>query len=228
MIAATAVSIVPWPLNMITGSSACTGLDPLEYLHAVESAALEPDVEQHQPGRPALDLAQRLVAVGSPAGTVALVLEDGCRPPRGWRPRRRRSDTSLLMCLARIPRSSVDQRRRGPVAAPAARAHGQPTRTGKLSRTKRASCFTGKQLDRSAVFLHDLLDDGKAQARTLGPGRDVGLEQALAIGRKPLAIVLDLELHRRFRAPRRGPRSSTAARRSPFRQRIDAVLQQIR
>lgn len=52
----------------------------------------------------------------------------------------------------------------------------------------------GDEFQRPVVFLDDLLDDGEAEARPLGPVGDVGLEGAGPAGRQARAVVLDVDL----------------------------------
>ena len=184
-----------------------------------------------RPGGRALDLAQRLVAVGGAARPVALVLEDRRRPPRGWRPRRRRSGRLCSSCLASDPALLRPAGTTAPIAAhSAARAAISCRATGKPSRTSAPPASPVEQLDRAAVFLHDLLDDGKAQARALGPGGDVGLEQALAIGSgKPWPLSSTSIMHRAV-ASRRTPdrnRATARGRCLPSDTALIAVLQQV-
>ena len=74
--AETAVSILPWPEIITIGSSGCSCLSAVEQLQAVEPAALQPDVEEHEIG-PARDHGgERVVAVARRAGAVAFVLQD--------------------------------------------------------------------------------------------------------------------------------------------------------
>ena len=74
--AVTAVSMLPWPEIITTGTLACCCLSDFQQLQPVELRALHPDVEQHQMRPPRLDRGDRLVGIAREPRRVALVLED--------------------------------------------------------------------------------------------------------------------------------------------------------
>ena len=76
MIAATAVSMLPWPEIITIGSSVMLLLDGVEQLQPVEAAALQPDVEKDK-ARPARGHdRERVVGVARGARQIPFVLQD--------------------------------------------------------------------------------------------------------------------------------------------------------
>lgn len=72
----TAVSMVPCPEIMTTGTQGMLGLDGFKHLKAVDAAALQPDIEDHHGRHAAADFLQRLVTVSGLTRLVAFILKD--------------------------------------------------------------------------------------------------------------------------------------------------------
>ena len=87
--AATAVSMLPWPEMMMTGHLRVLLLDDVEEIEAVELRAHQPDVEDDERGTALRHLGQCRIGIMRKPGLVAFVLQDAGDQLRGCRPRRR-------------------------------------------------------------------------------------------------------------------------------------------
>ena len=74
-IAATAVSILPWPENTMTGICGSRLFDRFEQFYAVHRGTAKPDIEQNQRWQAFVERRQRLVRGGRRPRPVAVVLE---------------------------------------------------------------------------------------------------------------------------------------------------------
>ena len=161
MIAATAVSIVPWPLNMTTGTCGCSRFSLLQDLHAVERLPSSQMSSRTRPGGRLRDLAQRLVAARGTARPIALVLENAADDLADCR---LVIDNQYVLAHPSGPAGSLDDRHIGDAvrespADLAPRARGLSAREDQPHES--AAGWAGQQFHRAAMFLHDLPDDGK-------------------------------------------------------------------
>ena len=74
--AATAVSILPWPEIITTGRSGCWPFAASSSCRPSSAAALQPDIEKDEIGAARGDRAERGIAVMRDARRIALVLQD--------------------------------------------------------------------------------------------------------------------------------------------------------
>ncbi len=74
--ALTAVSILPWPEIMTTGTPLCCFCDLLQHLEPVEPRALQPNIEEHEMRPPRRDRGERFVGVLRGASSVTFVAQN--------------------------------------------------------------------------------------------------------------------------------------------------------
>ena len=158
-------------------------LEHVEKLQPVEAAALQPDVEKHEVGPARDDRCERLVAVGSRARAVPLVLQNagdqfadirliihdqdiGCHD----------QTVTLCVCTGAAGASTGSTAKR--------KLHPCPARARNLLRGV-------AQFDAPAMLLKDAADDGKAQSGTLLARRHIGLEQPRAVLLRQSDAVVD-------------------------------------
>ena len=188
MIAVTAVSMLPWPEIITTGTLGCCCLIDFEQLQPVEPRALQPDVEQDQLRAARFDRRDRLVGIARDARAVALVLQDAGdefadvvfvvddENVSGHQDDPILSFSRLRPVVLRDGASGSRHQDFGAAAAIGAR---QPV----------------EQFDAAAMVLEDLDDDRQTEAGAFGARRHIGLNEAMPVfARKSFAVVADRDL----------------------------------